>query len=210
MKITMLVHPKSWLTSADVERFMPIFLKHTKASDIRIDEKPSAPGDICFALHYPVLIPTDLFKLHKANVVIHAADLPKGRGRSPIHWQVEAGSNNLTLTLFEMGDGADNGPVYFKKPLKLDGTELLPEIRSKVIDMEIAMVDEFLSRWPITPTPQQGEPSSYPKRSRDCQKLDPSKSIEEQFDRMRVADNEQYPLWFELRNTRYELKIKKI
>jgi len=207
MKITMLVHPKSWFTHVDALAFKPVFMKYADESDIVFLPKPTTEGDILFALHYPVLIPEKLFSLHRCNVVIHGADLPTGRGRSPIHWQVEQGCGEITLTLFEMGDGADNGPIYLKHPLKLDGTELLPEIRHKIIKAEIDMVDIFLSKWPMRPTPQQGEPSYYPKRTRENQKLDPNKTIAEQFDKMRVADNRRYPLWFEYRGVSYELKI---
>jgi len=153
------------------------------------------------------LISEHLLSLHKCNVVIHGADLPNGRGRSPIHWQVEEGSNDIVLTMFEMGDQADNGPVYLKHLLRLDGTELLPYIRLKILKAESDMIDTFLSKWPMTPAEQEGEPSFYRKRNRDNQKLDPQKTIAEQFDKMRVADNEQYPLWFEHRGIVYELKI---
>lgn len=209
MKITMLVHPKSWFTETTAAQFLPVLLKYASRQDITLAGKPSASGDICFALHYPALISSDLLRLHRSNVVIHAADLPLGRGRSPIHWQVEAGANSLPLTLFEMGDGADNGPIYFKSTLHLDGTELLPEIRTKVIEAEVDMVDTFLAQWPMKPSPQQGEGTVYPKRGRECQKLVPEKTIAEQFDRMRVSDNDLYPLWFEFRGARYELKIAK-
>lgn len=139
--------------------------------------------------------------------MIHGADLPSGRGRSPVHWQVEEGLNEITLTMFEMGDGTDDGPIYLKHKLTLDGTELLPEIRLKILKAELDMIDLFLSKCPMTPDEQQGEPSYYPKRSRENQKLDPDKTIAEQFDKMRVADNERYPLWFEHRGITYELRI---
>jgi methionyl-tRNA formyltransferase len=210
MKITMLVHGNSWFKRVDAERFLPVLTKHAGADNIFFKERPDEPGDIMFALHYPALIKPELLLMHKANIVIHAADLPKGRGRSPIHWEVEAGSNSIVLSLFEMGDQADNGPVYLKSKLVLDGTELLDEIREKVIRAEVDMVDAFLSCWPsIKPDVQQGEPSYYPKRTRENQRLDVNMTIAEQFNKMRVADNELYPLWFEHQGATYSLKIFK-
>jgi methionyl-tRNA formyltransferase len=207
MKITMIVHAKSWLTKMHVERFMRVFQKYAKAGDIIVSDKPEIGGDVLFALHYPALIPDGFFSLHKNNIVIHGADLPKGRGRSPIHWQIEQGINVITLTLFEMGSGVDNGSVYLKSTLRLDGNELLPVIRNKVIKEELNMVDTFLSQWPMKSIEQQGEPSYYPKRTKENQKLDIDKTIAEQFDKIRVADNEEYPLWFEHRGATYEFKI---
>jgi methionyl-tRNA formyltransferase len=207
MKITVLIHQNSWFTYNDAVAFMPVLTKYADPNDIAFSPKPEKQGDVLFALHYPALIPTQLFSLHKYNIVIHGADLPSGRGRSPIHWQVEEGCNEIPLTMFEMGDGPDNGPIYFKHTLKLDGTELLPYIRLKILKTELDMIDIFLSKWPMTPQEQQGEPSYYKKRARENQELDPNKTIADQFDKMRVADNEQYPLWFEHRGVTYEIKI---
>lgn len=207
MKITMLIHPDSWFTYQDAINFMPVLLKYADPIDITFSTKPEENGDVMFALHYPALISENLFDLHKSNIVIHGGDLPRGRGRSPIHWQVEEGCNEIPLTLFEMGDGADNGPIYFKHTMKLNGSELLPEIRRKVLKAELDMIDIFLSKWPMTPKEQEGEPSYYKKRKRKNQELDPNKTIAEQFDKMRVADNERYPLWFSHRGVTYELKI---
>lgn len=209
MKITFLVHPKSWLKDEDARIFRQIFEKHTDANDIHfVSEIGDLQGDVMFALHCPALIPEAKFKQHKNNIVIHAGDLPKGRGRSPIHWQVEQGLNDLVLSLFEMGDGADNGPVYLKSTLHLDGTELLPEIRRKVIAKEMEMVDEFLANWPMKAQEQTGEATYFEKRNREHQRLDPHKSLAEQFNRIRVADNDLYPLWFEHQGKSYRLQIE--
>ncbi len=106
-----------------------------------------------------------------------------------------------------MGSGADDGPVYLKSTLRLDGTELHHSIRNKVIQEELNMIDTFLSKWPMKSAKQQGEPTYYPKRTKENQRLDPNKTLAEQFDKMRVADNEEYPLWFGHRGTTYGLKI---
>jgi methionyl-tRNA formyltransferase len=209
MKITFLHHPKSWMTLEQAESFLPVLKKHASEEDIQLSESPDQEGDVLFALHYPALIDKEKFNLHKNNVVIHAADLPEGRGRSPIHWQVEAGQNKLVLSLFEMAEGADAGDVFFKSTLELDGSELLDEIRAKVIKAEINMIDEFLSNWPMQAQKQEGEGSVYPKRSSKDQELDTNKSIADNFNKMRVADNEAYPLWFTHLGQRYTIKIDK-
>jgi len=37
-------------------------------------------GDICFYLSYGNIVGPDLLRRHKNNLVVHASDLPKGRG----------------------------------------------------------------------------------------------------------------------------------
>ena len=47
-----------------------------------------------------------------------------------------------------------------------------------------------------------------PKRTPADSQLDPSKSIEEQFDLLRVADSGRYPCFFYLRGRRFVLELK--
>jgi len=206
MKITLLLHDKGWFRYQHAVCFMPTFLKYAAPSDINIDNNPSG-GDVLFALHYPALLAAHIRERYKYSVVIHGADLPKGRGRSPIHYQVEAGLNEIPLTMFEIVDEADAGPVYLRDTLSLDGTELLEGIRCKTIRKEIEMVDTFLAQYPMTAEPQTGEPTHYTRRDRECQRLCVADSIASQFDKMRVADNQRYPLWFQWNGVDYELHI---
>lgn len=207
MKITFLIHPDSWFKYNDAVNFIPMLSKYTDTSNINFSETIKDKGDVLIALHYPRLIPDALLPLHRYNLNIHGADLPQGRGRSPIHWQVEDGSNEITFTLFEISKGADDGAVYLKSQFLLDGSELLDHIRLKVIHKEIEMLDEFFSKFPLEAQSQVGEPSYYQKRDSTCQKIDPNLPIVAQFNKFRVADNEKYPIWFELNGIKYTLKI---
>jgi methionyl-tRNA formyltransferase len=166
----------------------------------------SKPADVAIILHYPALLQDEQLKTHKNNLVIHAGDLPKGRGRSPIHWQVEAGMNSIPMTLFEASGGADTGPWYLKDTLELDGTELLDEIRRKCLWKEMQMLDKWFTERPEAKI-QIGEPTYFNKRHRDKQELDPNMTIAEQFNRMRVSDNYNYPLWFKHLGHEYKIEI---
>lgn len=63
----------------------------------------------------------------------------------------------------------------------------------------------------ITPHDQTGNSGVYlRKRSPLDNQIDPTKSIEEQFDLLRVSDNDRFPAFFELRGKKYTLKLEKI
>jgi methionyl-tRNA formyltransferase len=40
-------------------------------------------------------------QLNKYNLVVHESDLPKGKGWSPLTWQVIEGKKRIPITLFE-------------------------------------------------------------------------------------------------------------
>lgn len=56
---------------------------------------------------------------------------------------------------------------------------------------------------------QQGETSYWPRRTPEDSKLDPEKSLQDQFNLLRIVDNERYPAYFELNGQRYLIKIFK-
>jgi hypothetical protein len=58
------------------------------------------------------------------------------------------------------------------------------------------------------PIQQMGETSWFKRRKQADSKLDPNKSILEQFGLLRTVDNERYPAYFELAGRRYFLKIE--
>ena len=51
--------------------------------------------------------------------------------------------------------------------------------------------------------------SVYPKRNPDDSELDPQKTIAEQFNLIRIADENRYPCFFYFKGQRYKLSIRK-
>ena len=126
-------------------------------------------------------------------------------------WQILEGKNEIVFTMFEADEKVDNGPIYMKKTLKLDGYELNPELREKQAKQIINMCLEFVNNYEKykNPTPQEGEETFCPKRTPKDSKLDINKSIKEQFNLLRIVDNENYPAFFEINGHKYILKIYK-
>jgi len=165
-------------------------------------------GDVLLLLSCNKILPLELLSLHKYNLVIHESDLPKGRGWSPVSYQVEKGIMDIPVTLFEANQELDTGKWYIKSTIKLNGTELIDEIREKQFNVTLSMIKKFLTG-SKEGNNQFGDETYYAKRSEDNQQLDISKSIEDQFDKLRVCDNNRYPSHFSIRNQKYILKIYK-
>lgn len=169
-------------------------------------------GDILFLISCNELINKDVRKHYGVTLVIHASDLPQGRGWSPHIWQIVEGSNRICVTLLEAAEKVDSGAIWAQKVLNLEGHELYDEINDKLFEIESQLmdfaVDNFLT---IIPIPQRQEsPSYYPMRTPENSRIDPDKSIEEQFDLLRVADPVRFPAYFEMRGHRYRITIEKM
>lgn len=172
------------------------------------DKEEMPEGDMAFLLGCTKMLPAPYLKRSKLNLVVHESDLPGGRGWSPVAWQVSGGIDNIPVVLFDAREELDAGPIYLRDFIELDGTELLPDIRRKQGKKTVEMVLRFLERWPdLQPGEQLGEPTVYPRRTRENDRLDVNKTIAEHFDHLRIVDNERYPAWFEHRGKKYTLKI---
>ena len=147
--------------------------------------------------------------LNKSNIVVHESKLPEGKGWSPLSWQVLEGKREIILTLFEAQNDVDSGRIYFQESMKLIGHELLNEIKEKQGLLTNKLIEEYVLSFPVNGKEQRGEPTFYDKRTPKDSELDINKTIDEQFNLLRIVDNEQYPAFFIKNNVKYFLKIFK-
>lgn len=167
-------------------------------------------ADFLFLVSCQSLLPASLRARYRYCLVLHASALPQGRGMSPHIWQVLQGATQITVSLLDAADPVDSGAIWQQGRFELDGTELYDEINAKLFDCELHLMDWALAHCDSSaPSTQQGEPSYYRRRGRDDSRIDPSLSIAEQFNQLRVADAERYPAFFELHGQRYEIVLKK-
>jgi methionyl-tRNA formyltransferase len=167
-------------------------------------------GDVAFLLGCFELIKKDILNLNKHNIVVHESDLPKGKGWSPITWQILEGKNLIPITLFEAIEEVDAGNVYIRDEIRLDGTELVEEIRQKLGEKTIAMCISFVKNMHILESKkQEGESTFYQRRRPEDSELDISKTIDEQFNLLRTVDNDRYPAFFIKNGIKYILSIRK-
>jgi len=148
--------------------------------------------------------------LNNYNLVVHESDLPRGKGWSPLTWQILDGKNIIPITLFEALEKVDAGKIYYKDYIKLSGDELLSEIKHKQGEKTIDLILNFLADFnTIKGQIQVGESTFYRQRNYKDSELNVDDTIRNQFNLLRVCDNERYPAYFILNGKKYLLKIEK-
>lgn len=169
-------------------------------------------GDILFLVSCSQLIRDAEREKYKATLVLHASDLPKGRGWSPYIWSILGGANKITVSLLEASDPVDSGAIWLKTTFALEGHELLPEINAKLFAAETKLMTQATEQFEsIEPVRQEGDPGPYmAKRSPADSKLDPYRTIAEQFNLLRVVDSKRYPAFFDYQGKCYLIKIEKV
>lgn len=166
--------------------------------------------DIVFLLGYTKILPNKFLQRNKLTLVVHESDLPKGKGFAPIQWQLLEGQSEIKVSLIEATDNVDSGDIFLQSIITFDGTELYEEIREKQAIASINIISEFLKLYPnITRTKQVGNETFYPKRKSADGELDISKTLQENFNLLRVGNNDAWPSFFYFKGVKYVLKISK-
>ena len=166
--------------------------------------------DILFILNYTKILSQKQLSQNRLNLVIHSSNLPKNRGSAPLHWQILKNHNRITICLFEAIEKLDSGNIFLKEDLIYNGAELYNELRSKQAKKMIKLIERFLSKYPKTKGRKQlGKPTYNKRRNINSSELNINKSIKNQFNLMRICDNDSYPLYFNYRNNKYIIKIYK-
>ena len=87
-------------------------------------------GDLLFLVSCHELIGADIRDQYRTTFVLHASDLPVGRGWSPHVWTVVNGGNEIVLSLLEAEDKIDSGDIWAQRRIPLQGHELYEEINA--------------------------------------------------------------------------------
>jgi len=207
MRITVITdNKKSWFIPFGKKLVQKLNKEHR--TSYVYDKEAIIKGDVCFILSCSKIIEKNYLKLNKNNIVVHGSDLPRGKGFSPLQWQILDGRGEIVITLLEAVEEADAGPYYFKSKLCFKGTELLDEMRLKLGNKIIEMCLEYIEKRKILkPIMQKGQGSFYQRRFRKDDELNINETIKEQFSHFRIADNERFPLYFQFLGRRYIIKI---
>ena len=193
---------ESYLLKIDFLRLYPHF--DIKISHNHLEVKNQV---IVFILGYTKILSDDFLIKNDLNLVIHESNLPQGKGFSPVQWQILEGKNIIPICLFEATNQVDAGDILYRHKLMLTGYELYDEIRKIQAKASIEIILKFLDIYPdFTKEKQIGEQSFYRRRNKNDSELDAGKSIKDQFNLLRIGNNEEWPSFFYLEGRKYFIK----
>lgn len=170
-------------------------------------------GDLLFLISCSEIITDQERRRFKKTLVIHASDLPRGRGWSPHIWELVGGATGITISLLEAQDKVDSGNIWRKLHVLIPKHALYDEINQLLFRAESELMDYAVENFHcITPEPQDCsiEPTYYLRRGPADSELNPQESIASQFDLLRVCDPERFPAFFRLHGHTYKLTLEKV
>lgn len=169
-------------------------------------------GDILFLVSCTELISAQERKRYRETMILHASNLPIGRGWSPHVWAILDGGTELTITLLRCEDAVDSGAIWAQEKIRIPKTALFDEINTTIFMAEMSLMSNGVQLVGANkqPRPQPDiSPTYYPRRTPEDSNLDPECTLASLFDQIRVADPQRYPAYFALHGQTYSLEIRK-
>ena len=88
-------------------------------------------GNFLFLISCTEIVKMNTREKFKHTLVIHESDLPKGRGWSPLIWELLNGAKTITISLLEAVDKVDAGDIWKKTTIDVDDYETINSISKK-------------------------------------------------------------------------------
>ncbi len=212
MKITLLCSNKNH----PINDYLKNWIKEQKnIHDVELiqEKEKLIGGNILFLISCSEIVSVREREKYDTCLVLHASNLPDGKGWSPHIWELIQGAEFITLSLLEVEDKIDSGKIWKKMQIFIPKNAIWNEINHLLFSAEIEMVNFAIKNYgSIIPKPQveKGNTIYYRKRKPEDSLLNINKTIEEQFDLLRVCDPVRFPAYFDYLGYRYILKLEKI
>jgi methionyl-tRNA formyltransferase len=151
----------------------------------------SLAPDICVVAAYGKILPGWMLRLPRlGSINVHASLLPKYRGAAPINWAIARGERDTGVTIMQMDEGLDTGPMLAKRAVEIGPRETAVELSARLAKTGAALLSETLplvERGEIEPEPQDdGAATHAPMLKREDGLIDWSMSAEEISNRVRA------------------------
>lgn len=142
-----------------------------------------------FFPHWSWIVPNSILSRWDC-VCFHMADVPYGRGGSPLQNLISRKHQETKISALKMVDELDAGPVYLKRDLSLSGTA--QDIFERVAPIAIDMAREIAEVEPL-PVSQSGGIVHFKRRTPEMSQLPTTGELSDIYDHIRMLDADTYP-----------------
>ncbi|RZI43965.1 methionyl-tRNA formyltransferase [Herbaspirillum sp. HC18] len=118
----------------------------------------ATPHDVMVVAAYGLILPRSVLDIPMHGCInIHASLLPRWRGAAPIHRAIEAGDSETGVTIMQMEEGLDTGPMLSMERLPITAADTTGSLHDKLADLGGRMIVDALRKLEqggLTATPQ--------------------------------------------------------
>jgi methionyl-tRNA formyltransferase len=122
----------------------------------------ATPHDVMVVAAYGLILPRSVLDIPRYGCInIHASLLPRWRGAAPIHRAIEAGDTETGVTIMQMEQGLDTGPMLSIGRLPIAADDTSASLHDKLARLGGELIVDALRKLeqgdlPATPQPEAG------------------------------------------------------
>lgn len=155
--------------AGDVEVFQPRRVRENpEAVEVLAGWRP----DVAVVAAYGQILPLEMLEVPPMGCLnIHASLLPAYRGAAPINWCIVRGEERAGVTIMQMDEGLDTGPMLTRRAIEIDELMTAQQLHDQLAELGADLLVETLDGLldgSVEPTPQDDEQASWaPMLSKD-------------------------------------------
>jgi methionyl-tRNA formyltransferase len=158
---------KQYALSQGIEVLQPLSLRMDSKDPQRAEEAKAAharllatPYDVMVVAAYGLILPRSTLDI-KPCLNIHGSLLPRWRGAAPIHRAIEAGDAETGITIMQMEEGLDTGPMLLIERVAIEDSDTTGSLHDKLAALGGKMIVDALNKLqagqlPATVQPEEG------------------------------------------------------
>jgi len=158
---------KQYALAQGIEVLQPLSLRMDSKDPLRAAQARAAHQrllatdyDVMVVAAYGLILPPSTLQI-KPCINIHGSLLPRWRGAAPIHRAIEAGDAETGVTIMQMEQGLDTGPMLLIEHVPIDGADTTASLHDKLAALGGTMIVAALrklqeGKLEAVPQPQAG------------------------------------------------------
>ncbi|MBL0942203.1 MAG: methionyl-tRNA formyltransferase [Alphaproteobacteria bacterium] len=183
----------------------PVCLKSTEER-----EKFSAlKADVAIVAAYGLLLPLPLLQAPRFGCLnVHGSLLPRWRGAAPIHRAILEGDTQTGITIMQMEQGLDTGPIIMQDSIPIDDQATSSQIHDQLANLGAQLMLQTLENLQtasLKTIPQPSVGISYAKKLERSEGRIYWQDTAETLERKVRALNPWPGVWFEYQNARIKI-----
>jgi methionyl-tRNA formyltransferase len=146
-----------------MRRGLPVTKPASLKNDQAVEEIEAARSDVMVVAAYGLLLPARVLAVPRLGCInIHASLLPRWRGAAPIQRAILAGDPDTGISIMQMDQGLDTGPVLLEKRTPIGADETAGELTERLANLGADAILEVLEKLDsLVARPQPASGATY-------------------------------------------------
>ncbi|MBX3708515.1 MAG: methionyl-tRNA formyltransferase [Gammaproteobacteria bacterium] len=153
-----------------MEHHLPVYQPDSLKNEIEQKKLADLNADVMIVAAYGLLLPRAVLRAPRLGCInIHPSLLPRWRGAAPIQRTIHAGDSRTGVTIMQMDEGLDTGPMLLKREYMLQEEETSQTLHDQLAQMgadALIEVLKLLRQGNVQSEPQDDHLATYAQKIR--------------------------------------------